>query len=414
MVTKLPRWSKPLFDPFRYKVLYGGRGSAKSHTVARVLLIRASCKPRRILCAREFQNSISESVHKLLCERIDEMKLPNFTTTNNSIYNTKTKSEFIFKGVHHNVDSIKSMEGLTDLWLEEAHTVSQRTWDILIPTMRAPDSEIFVTFNPENEDDPTYVKFIQPNGEPREMQSAFIRKVNWNDNPWFPDVLKMERDEQYAVNPELAEHIWEGACRSQSDAQIFKGKYKVEWFEVEEEFDGPYYGADWGFSKDPTTLVKMYIDAKNRRLLLRHAVGGVGVELDDIPTLFDRVPGSRDTVIRADNARPETISFMCKKGFRVEAAKKWEGSVEDGIEFMKTFREIIIHPECQDTQHWPEAGQKKEVSVRKEFKNYSYKVDRLTGDVTVDIVDDWNHYIDGCRYGLEPMISSGTSLFDLL
>jgi len=400
-MINIPSWSKELFNPYRYKVLYGGRGSAKSETIARCLLIIGSNKKIRVLCGREFQNSIAESVHKLLSNLIADMELSNFYSATNDRILGKNGTEFVFKGVRQNLTSLKSMAGITHLWLEEAQAVSQESWDVLIPTIREEGSEIWVSFNPDKADDPTYKMFVEESGVPKQRDDTFCLKVNWQQNPWFPQVLKKEKDYLFKVDPDLAVHIWEGQTRTYSDAQVFKGKWTFREFEVNENWQGPYYGADWGFSIDPTTLVRMYVDTENRKLYIRQEAYGVHTELEDLPELFDKVEGSRKHVIRADSARPETISFMQRKRFNIQAAKKGKGSVEEGIQFMRSFTEIVIHTDCPHT--------------RDEFKNYSFKADRLTGDVTTDIIDAHNHIIDSCRYGLEPMISGGgLSILDVL
>lgn len=397
---QLPKWALPLFKPKRYKVLYGGRGSAKSYSVAKALLLLGSKQPHRILCAREFQNSISDSVHKLLSDQIEEMGLQNFYTITTTSIRGKNGTEFIFKGVKMNVNSIKSMAGITILWLEEAQTVSKESWEILIPTIREPNSEIWVTFNPVNDDDPTYVRFVDKQGDPIKRDDLYCAKVNWRDNPWFPNVLKVEMNYAFEVDPDEAMHVWEGMCKTNSDAQILKGKWSVDDFEVSEEWDGPYFGADWGFSKDPTAITKSYIDSENKILYIDNEAGGVGIDLDDLPALFDTIPGIRSRLIKADNARPETISLMARRGFNIEAARKWSGSVEDGITFIRSFRKIVVRPKC--------------VNTIQECKKYSYKTDRLTGAVTTDIVDDWNHYMDSLRYALDPLIGGGLSILDVL
>lgn len=404
----LPEFAEPLFLPYRYKVLYGGRGSAKSYSIAKTLLFFGLKKKEKILCAREFQNSISDSVMSLLEEQAKELKIDQFYSFSNSSIRGRNGTEFLFRGIRHNIQSIKSIPGITKCWIEEAQTVSQSSWDILVPTIRDNGSEIWVSYNPENEDDPTHKKFVT--GKPPE--DSYIRKVNWDQNKWFPDILRKEKDYQFATNPELAEHIWGGECRSHSDAQVFKGKYRVDYFEPQAHWVGPYLGADWGFSKDPTTLVEVWIDNTERNIYIRReAHSGQWLEdrkkkhpnaifdIELIPTLFEKVPSSRTRKIRGDSSRPETISFVARKGFQIEGAKKWAGSVEDGIEFIKSFREVIIHPDCPRT--------------KEEFKNYSYKVDRLTQDVTSDIIDAWNHCIDAIRYALEPLISRDTSLLEL-
>lgn len=410
MKVKIPRFAIPLYNGgYRYNVLYGGRGSGKSYSVADCLLVKGKSKYCKILCAREFQNSISDSVLSLLEQRANEIGLQDeYEFKRDSIIGKRTGTEFLFKGVRHNIQSIKSIPGITDLWIEEAQTVSKVSWDVLIPTIREEGSQIYVTYNPDNEDDPTHQKFIMQ--EP--PANSYIQKVNWYDNPWFPSVLASEKDHQYEVDPELAAHIWEGECRSHSDAQIFKGKFQVDIFSINPSWEGPYYGADWGFSKDPTVLVQLYIDRENGNLIVSNEASSRPMmeekkkinskaifDLTLIPHLFDKIPGSRHRNIRSDSSRPETINYVAQQGFMIQGAEKWQGSVEDGIEFIKSFRKVIIHANCKETA--------------KEFKNYSYKVDKLTSDVTTDIVDDWNHSIDAIRYALEPMIKREASMFDL-
>lgn len=408
-MIELPRFAQPLFKPFRYKVLYGGRGSAKSYSIARALLIDGSKRKEKILCAREFQNSISDSVLSLLEEQAQKIGLDKFYEFKRDSIIGRNGTEFMFKGIRHNINSIKSIPGITKAWVEEAQTISNISMEILIPTVRDDGSEIYFSYNPENEDDPVHDKFVV-NPPP---DNSYVCKVNYDQNPWFPAVLEAEKNYMFQTNPELAEHIWNGACRSQSDAQIFKGKYVVDLFEPLPTWQGPYYGADWGFSQDPTTLIQMYIDPAEGNLYIRkEAHSGTFMmerrkrqpnavfDLEQIPTLFDQIPGCRSRKIRADCSRPETINFVAGRGFNIEGAKKWSGSVEDGIEFIKSFRKVIIHPECKET--------------KQEFKNYSFKVDRLTQDVTTDIIDAWNHCIDAIRYGLQPMITKDVSLFDFI
>lgn len=396
---KLPRYSRHLHAPRRYKVLHGGRGGAKSQTVGRILLLKGAEKKIRVLCAREFQNSIRESVHKLLASVIEDNEALNkhYTTTENSIRGANG-TEFIFKGVRHNVDSIKSMTGITDLWIEEGHTISQKSWDILIPTIREPGSEIWVTYNPTNEDDPVHQMFVI-NTPPR---NSIVLNVNWRHNPWFSDELKAEKDHLFRVNPEKAIHVWEGETLQISDAQIFKGKFKSHYLtptKADPCWLGPYFGSDWGFSVDPTTLVKLWVydgnlnikNPVNKKILYIQAEAyKVGVQLNHIPKLFETVSGSKEQKIYADNSRPETIEHIKHFGFTIEGAPKWPGSVEDGVEYLKSFDEIIVSPDCPETL--------------KEFKKYSYKEDKITGKITNVIVDAWNHCIDAIRYGLSPFI----------
>lgn len=390
----LPNYAEKLFQPYRYKVLYGGRGGAKSETVGRILLIKGSHQRRRVLCSREFQNSIKDSVHKLLADIIEsnpELE-SHYTVTENRIVG-KNGTEFIFKGVRHNTDSIKSMKGITDLWIEEGHTISQSSWDILIPTIREPGSEIYVTYNPKNEDDPVHDMFVINDPPPKSL----VKKVSWRDNPWFSDELKMEKDHLFKVNPEKAMHVWEGDCMEISDAQILKGKYRCAYMDVkprDHEWTGPFFGADWGYN-DPTVLVKMWIykvpgSIGQGTLYIQSEAYKEKVELNHIPDLFDTIDGSRLNKIKADNSRPETISHIRAAGFDIESAAKWPGSVEDGIAFLKGFDEVVISPDCPETLI--------------EAKKYSYKQNKITEKILDEPVDAFNHCIDACRYGLGKLI----------
>lgn len=365
----------------RYKVYYGGRGSGKSWAAARTLLAKAFSKKLRILCAREVQKSIADSVHKLLKEQIEAMDLAGFYTVTRDTIRGANGSEFIFKGLRNDPQEIKSMEGVDICWVEEAQAVSAESWDVLIPTIRKPGSEIWVTFNPLDESDPTYQRFVV-----NKPDNAVVRKVNYDENPYFSDELRTEMEWLKKRDYESYLHIWEGEVRKISNALVFGGRFKVE------SFDTPagarfYHGADWGFANDPTTLVRSFVD--NGTLYIDQEAWGVGVEIDQTPQLFDTVETARRWPIKADCARPETISYMRRHGFNVTGAKKWQGSIEDGLEFIKTF-DIVIHPRCRH--------------IIDEFNRYSYKVDKQTGDILPVIVDAYNHGIDALRYSLDGLI----------
>jgi phage terminase large subunit len=207
-----------LFDPpkSRYRVLYGGRGGAKSWGVARALLIKAAKEPLRILCAREFMTSMRDSVHKLLSDQIVDLNLQSFFEITQASIRGKNGSEFSFVGLKNNVANVKSYEGVDICWVEEAQTVTRLSWNVLIPTIRKPDSEIWITFNPELETDETYQRFVV-----YKPDNAVVTKVNWNDNPWFPDTLKLEMESLKARDPEAHRTVWEGFCRQTVDGAIF-------------------------------------------------------------------------------------------------------------------------------------------------------------------------------------------------
>jgi len=205
-----------LFTPKRYKVCFGGRGGAKSWGVARALLILGTTKPLRILCSREFQKSIKDSVHQLLKDQILAMNLQSFYEVQNASIVGNNGTRFGFEGLKHNITNIKSWEGADICWVEEGQAVSKSSWDTLIPTIRKEQSEIWVTFNPELEEDETYDRFVL-NRPP----DARVVKINWIDNPWFPEVLRIEKDYLKEKDPVAYQNIWEGNCKAAVEGAIF-------------------------------------------------------------------------------------------------------------------------------------------------------------------------------------------------
>lgn len=212
-----------LYSPHRYKIFYGGRGSGKSHAVAQALTFLSSNINLRILCCREIQNSIKDSSYQVLKDMTDRLGIGHeFKFTESEILHMRTGSRFIFSGLLRNENSIRSKEGIDICWIEEASSVSQRSWDVLTPTIRKPGSELWLTFNPLTVDDPTNVFIENP------PPNAYVRKVNYWDNPFFPEVLReqMEWDKQNDFEKYL--HVWEGYPLTISDAQVFKGRFVVE------------------------------------------------------------------------------------------------------------------------------------------------------------------------------------------
>lgn len=382
---------KPLFQPKRYKTFHGGRGGAKSWAAARALVIMAASGKLRILCTREVQNSIKDSVHKLLKDQIEMLGLnPWFRITNESI-TSASGSEFLFKGLRFDPLGIKSTEGVDICWVEEAQSVSSDSWAILIPTIRKEGSEIWVTFNPGEESDPTYQRFIV-----NPPDDSITVEVNYYDNPYLPETLRKEMEYCKRVDYEAYEHIWLGKPKSISDSVIFRNRYRVEAFpdDLWQQADRLFFGADFGFANDPSTLIRMFMIGT--RLYIEYEAYGVGVELDEMPQFYDSIPEVRKWPLKGDNSRPETISYLSRQGFSMDAAAKWKGSVEDGVTYLKGFEEIIIHERCKHTAD--------------EFRHYSYKVDKKTGEILPIIVDKFNHCIDAIRYGLDGYITSSDSL----
>lgn len=213
---EFPEKLQCLFRPGRYKILYGGRGGAKSWGVARALLMQGAAEKRRIVCAREIQKSIKDSVHALLVDQMSALGLSHFYDPLKTEILGQNGTNFIFAGLRHNIDNVKSLEGADDVWVEEAQTVSKASWEKLIPTVRKPGSRIIVTFNPELDTDETYVRFIKntpPNAE--------VVKINWQDNPWFPEELRIEAEHLRSTDPDAYLNIYEGHCKQVLDGAIY-------------------------------------------------------------------------------------------------------------------------------------------------------------------------------------------------
>ncbi len=369
----------------RYKVLSGGRGSAKSYSIADALIARSAHEKLRILCTREYQNSIRDSVHRLLSDRIIALKYDQFfNVQKDSIRCPVSGSEYLFKGLRHNISEIKSTEGIDIVWVEEAERVSEDSWSVLIPTIRKERSEIWISFNPESENSPTYTRFIK--NPPPDYKYAH---VTFRDNAMFPEVLRREMEYDKRVDFDKYEHVWEGECKGYSDLLIFKGKVRVEDFET--PIDAQlFYGADFGFSQDPAVLVRMFM--QDNKLFIDYEAYGVGVEINELEQFYDSVPGARQWEIIADSERPDTISHIRQKGFNIRGAKKGPGSVDDGIMFLRGFEEIVIHPRCRGAVD--------------NFNNYKWKKDPITGFPLPVPAAGSDHVPDSCRYALSKWIQS--------
>ena len=224
--AEFPEKLSILFDSARYKVLYGGRGGAKSWGIARALLIIGARKTTRILCAREFQTSIRDSVHKLLSDQIIAMGLIDFYEITQNAIRGKNGTEFSFVGLKNNVANIKSYEGCDICWVEEAQTTSKLSWNVLIPTIRKEGSEIWISFNPELETDETFQRFIVNTPE-----NSIVQRINWSDNPWFPETLRLEKDALFVRDREAYNTVWEGVCRQTVDGAIFAKEMQQAEFE---------------------------------------------------------------------------------------------------------------------------------------------------------------------------------------
>lgn len=382
---KTPAWGLPYFEPIRYKGLKGGRGSGKSHFFGDLSVETMLLEPNEsFVCIREIQKSLQFSAKKLIEDKINKYNLyNNFEITKTEIRNKSGSGVMIFQGMQdHTAESIKSLEGFKYAWVEEAQSLSARSLQLLRPTIRKEGSEIWFSWNPDQPTDAIDLFFQQ------QPENSIIKHVNLLDNPFAPETLikEMESD-RLRMSPEDFNHVWNGAYNQKSDAIVFKNKYEVNYFEPAENWS-VLYGLDFGFSQDPTAGIEVYIH-ENTLYIYREA-GKIGLELDDTAEfLIKRLPNIENFTLRADNARPESISYLKRNGLpRIKGEAKLK--IQDGITHMRKYDKIVIHPRCKETI--------------KEFGLYQYKQDKRTGDILPDIVDKFNHYIDAIRYALFPVI----------
>ena len=393
-IFELPPKLYPIFHPERGEVQYrgahGGRGSSKSMTFASVAALWGYLEPLRILCARELHSSIKESFHAELKSAIQARPwLAAHYDVGVDYLRGANGTEFLFKGLRRNISAIRSLAKIDLTIVEEAEDVPESSWVALEPTvLRQPKSELWLIWNPERDGSPVDLRFRK-----QPPSNALITQINYEDNPWFPPELDtLRRRDQERLDLATYAHIWEGEYLENSNSQVLSGKVRVAEFAPAADWHGPYFGADWGFAQDPTAGVKCWIH--DERLYIEYEAGKVGLELDDTAKfLIQRLPEVEKHIMRADSARPETISFVKRRGLpNCTSVEKWSGSVEDGIAHLRSYKEIVIHPRCKET-------------VR-ESRLYSYKMDRLTGDILPVVVDAYNHYWDAVRYALAPLIKT--------
>lgn len=386
---KTPEWALPLLEPSRYKGAWGGRGSGKSHMFAEMMLEEHIMnQSQSSVCVREIQKSLNQSVKRLLEMKIQEMNAGAYFEVQDAVIKSKkADGRIIFQGMqNHTADSIKSLEGYDRAWVEEAQSLSQTSLDLLRPTIRKPGSELWFTWNPRQASDPVDLLLRGPTPP----KDANVIKVNYADNPWFPAVLKDEMEYDSRRDPDKYQHVWRGEYLQNSESRVFRN-WRIE------DFDAPpdaihRLGADWGFSVDPTTLVRCHIIG--RTLYIDHEAYMVGCEIVNTPELFMQVPEAEKWPIVADSARPETISHMRRNGFpKIMTAVKGPKSVKEGIEFLKNYT-IVVHPRCMHTID--------------ELTLYSYKTDPLTGKILPVLKDKKNHVIDALRYACEAVRRANT------
>lgn len=375
-----PEVFEPLLHPARYKGAWGGRGSAKSHFFAGLWLEESISEKLDFVCLRETLKSLEFSVKKLLESKIEQHNAGAYFDVQDRRIKSKLGGVTIFEGMqNHTAESIKSLEGFDRAWFEEAQNASDSSLTLLRPTIRKPDSQLWFSWNPDLDTDPIDQLLRGENPPP----GAIVVKANYMDNPMLPQVLRDEMEYDKRRDPDKYAHVWLGEYRRNSEARVFKN-WTIEEFTRP---DGTIHrlGADWGFSVDPSVLVRC--DIEGNRLYVDYEAYMVGCEIVSLPELFMSIPEAEKWPIVADSARPETISHMRKNGFpKIMSAIKGAKSLDEGVEFLKSF-DIIVHPRC--------------THLIDELTLYSYKIDPLTRKVLPILADKDNHVIDSLRYACE-------------
>ncbi len=395
----------------RYIGAYGGRGSGKSYFFAEEVVDAMVENPDlSVACIREVQKSLKDSSKKTIEGIIRKKRYEReFEILGGMIRRRGGHGYCIFTGMqNHTADTIKSLEGFKLAWIEEAQNITARSLELLTPTFRG-GAQMMFSWNPSKADDA--VDDLFRGGGSIKHPSMESLQVNWMENPYFPDDLRMDMEWDRSRKPDKYAHVWMGAYQTLSEARVFRN-----W--VAEDFETPadakfYHGADWGFSIDPVVLVRCFI--QGRKLYFDRECYKVGLSVDHSPHFFagmndpavnalnadalkdirarglryEGVETSRAWQIVADSARPETIDYMKRHGFpRIVPSVKGARSVEEGVEFLQNY-DIVIHPKCKHLIH--------------EFSNYAYEVDDRTGLVIPKLMDKDNHGIDAARYATEPL-----------
>lgn len=421
---KIPPKLVPIMNSdCRFIVLYGGRGGAKTTAVCEKLIIYAlqayfANVPKKILCTREFLSSIKTSTMADLKNIINRYNLNKYfiikrdeILTNN--LDPYKRTEFLFKGLSRDIENIKSIPDIDICFVEEAETVKLSSWEVLIPTIRKENSQIFMCFNPISQESTTYKMFVKAPPRTKEIITKDNEKktvlnelrinINYNDNPFLSqtmiDEIEYMRKNDYAKY----EHIYLGKILETTEDVIFKDRFKVEELDIKyDEFNqfyyvanqryNVYYGLDFGFSQDPSAFVEILeIDKNtiyiNKEIYINKLL--ITNYMEHIIKYFGGKCIKKEWF--GDCSRPDLIAQLQQAGLNIKPAKKHKNSVKDGIEWLKG-KNIIINPTCSNTIY--------------EFYNYKYKKDKNTGNITTDIIDENNHIIDAIRYALSEKIEA--------
>ncbi len=376
----------PVPNKSRYKILKGGRGSAKSWEVVMELVYRATDHYECILCCREIQRSMKQSCHKLIKKMIYKMGFEDQWIITDKVIRHKTNgSEFFFEGLWNNIDSIKSIEGVTICWIEEAQSMSKRSWTTLVPTIRGEEgvqTEIWATYNPTHEDDPIHVLAMNP------TDNCKVLEQNFSDNPFFPESLKEEEQAMKKTDVDLWRHVYGGETMRHSDAEVLKGKWVIEDFETPENTHF-YHGADFG-GVDPCTLARCFIE--DNILYIDKCSFWYHADMEKLTKDYEReIPTSKTHKIYGDSANQTELRYIRNRGFKCVSAQKT--TIETGIRYLRTFDKIVIHSSLTKLIY--------------EAKNWKYKIDPRTEEPTDDLVSGNDHGWDAVRYALITLTRRG-------
>lgn len=388
----LPAWADFLIEPSRYKVAYGGRGSGKSWAFAMMLLILGTKSPLRILCAREVQNSLKDSVHQLLTDQISAMGMIGFYEVTNSEIRGKNGTLILFTGLKTStIASIKSFEGIDIVWVEEAQSVSKRSWEILIPTIRKPNSEIWVTFNPELETDVTYQRFVA-----NPPENCITRKVNWDQNPWFPETLRIEKDALKIRDPDSYMTVWEGVCKQTVDGAVFAKEMQMAELEgrickVNYDPVKPVHAVfDLGWSDNTAIWFVQFIGMETR--LIRYiensqkTISWYLAEMQKYGYVYDTLWLPHDAQNKTLGSNGKSIEEIVRaSGYKTRVIERTP--IVDSINAART-----LFPNCWFDRENTDEGLNC-------LRHYKYEVDPETGHFSKNpLHDQYSHGADAFRY----------------
>lgn len=377
-IINIPVEYKELFnDNWREAAIYGGRFSLKSHTVARYLLIKARQKKTRVACFREFQNSITESSHQLLADLIKEYDLKEFQVTNNAIVNTLNGSDFIFKGLHHNEQSVKSIEGIDIAWVEEAQTVSNTSIEVLTPTVRKDGSKIVYTYNRLLEDDPVHVRLVIE-GRP----NTLILNLNYDISikyGYMPNVIKFELEDDQKNRPNLFKHKWLGEPSSM-ERKVYRDWAFID--DIPHEARLERYGLDFGYTNDPSSIVAIY--SYNGGYILDEVTYQKGLSNKQIADILVNQPLA---LVVGDSAEPKSLDEIKSYGINIIPCVKGKDSVLQGIQYV---------------QHQRISVTRRSTNIIKEYAGYLWMTDKE--DKIINVPEHtWSHSMDAIRYGMDSL-----------